>query len=289
MTHVPLTPPRHHRGAPHLRPPPVAQDYFAGEQPHPLVDQQTLRAYVVSGMGIFRDPNAQPIRLHCVDLTPSGSATRGPCGPQNVAGMSPWPVGGVTLPVQLINNNALSPIDYVFAGALVPASASAGSRLIYTAIGPYASAILNGPLGCVMTLSDLTGALLETYCVPKTNAAGGLFNSSIFLAGAPVVAANARGVGLHTAFAISLDAYIYAFDPYNIGNGPLYIVTPFPAGEQGSIATDYMSMSPGGALLFNAWRKDVSECEFLEPRPNAPPPFFFSCLLHLRFLFYFAH
>jgi hypothetical protein len=142
------------------------------------------------------------------------------------------------------------PIQWVFAGSIVPGAGNSVSRLLFsfTLSGSFQP---ENPTGCVMALSPLTGALLDSYCIPRD--LSGAFGVDNFLATAPIVALDARGTGAHTAIVAQFDLIIFAFDPNNLQQGPIYVANPLKAGAADSVATDFLSMTQGGTLIVPAW------------------------------------
>lgn len=188
----------------------------------------------------------RPAVLYCVRGT--GSSRGQACPGFADAGRGPgvdipnlWTAVGETTPF---------PIQWVFAGSIVPGAGNVVSRLLFT-FTLSGSFQPENPTGCIMALSPATGALLDSYCIPRD--LSGAFGVDNFLATAPVVALDARGTGAHTAIVSQFDLMIFAFDPSNLKQGPLYVANPLKAGAADSVATDFLSMTAGGTLIIPAW------------------------------------
>ena len=101
--------------------------------------------------------------------------------------------------------------------------------------------------------------MLDYYCIPRDM--NSYFANTNYLATAPIVAKDARGVGAHTALVAQFDIIIFAFDPMNLQQGPLYAVDPFQdAGkEAATISTDYLALSAGGSVICQGWDDTKNE------------------------------
>ena len=209
-------------------------------QANPTVDPWTKNVYWVG----LKDTK-RPAILYCVRGT--GALAGQACAGFADTGKGPgvdiknlWGPGGAFL----------FPIQWVFAGSIVPNGNAVGRLLFtFTLQGNYE---LQAPTGCIMALSPTTGALLDSYCVARDTA--GVFGVDNFLATAPIVALDARGVGAHTAVVAQFDMVLLAFDPSNLAAGPLYAAAPLvAAGAADSVASDFLSMTAGGTVLIPSW------------------------------------
>ena len=129
------------------------------------------------------------------------------------------------------------------------ADSSALAGLVYaidTSIGP-------DPIsGCLVIISPTSRAVTQSVCYSRASIV-----AVQHFASAPIVAIDARGPGLHTILIAEFDYSISAFDPANLAAGPLFRVNPMPAGKTGTIACDYMTMTPGGSLVMTGWYEEV--------------------------------
>ncbi len=162
-----------------------------------------------------------------------------------------------------------SPAEWIYSGAiLMNSDSTAVARLLYSF--PLAPGT-NEPVGCIMAISPANGQIVDIYCVPRDNSVPEA--GANFIATAPLVAMNARGQGLHTAYVGQFDSTIYAFDPTNLAVGPIYTFSPATVVIQATMATDFLTMTAGGTLLFPVWEDDDGEYAVLAlPNVNAIPP-----------------
>lgn len=215
-------------------------------QANPTVDPWTKRVYWVG----LKDP-VRPAVLYCV----LGAGAQAGQACPGFAGTGKGPGVDIKNLWQAAGQSSPFPIQWVFAGSIVPAGNAVGRLLFsFTLSGNYQ---MEAATGCIMALSPASGALLDSYCVPRDPA--GVYGVDNFLATAPIVALDARGVGAHTAIVSQFDMITLAFDPNNLAAGPLYAATPLPAGNADSVASDFLSMTAGGTLLIPAWNDDDAD------------------------------
>ena len=102
-------------------------------------------------------------------------------------------------------------------------------------------------------LSSADGSMLDYYCIPRDMSS--YFDETNYLATSPIVAKDARGAGQHTALVAQFDIIVFAFDPMNLKQGPLYAVDPFQDSgkEAATISTDYLALTAGGSVVCQGW------------------------------------
>lgn len=218
------------------------------DQPNPLVDPYTKYVYWIGTHGSSAQGDT-PVMIYCAQGA-AGSAQGTPC--------PGWPSNGngVTLPSAVQYGGRSWTVEWVFAGAILPDTVNAKvARLLYTftTSGDFNEA---NPTGCVMAVDPGTGAMIETYCIQRDP--NGLFPITNFLATSPIVAMNARGQGAHTLVVGQYDCIFFAFDPYNLAAGPLYMADPLAPTDRATISSDFLSMTSGGTIIFQGWRDDTN-------------------------------
>jgi hypothetical protein len=223
----------------------TAQGFTDIDQPHPLMDPFTGNLYLIGFNG--------PLTIYCFYRTTGGHCAY------------PWSDTGVSIADSFDGFVA----SWVYAGAIViNPNGNSVDRLIYTF--PLLLST-NEPVGCIMAVAPKTGYVLDTYCIPRDP--NDFLSSTNFVATAPLVALNARGQGAHTVYVGQFDATIFAFDPYNLAQGPLYRARPDRIKQEATIATDFLTMTSGGTLLFPVWEDDDGLYGVVAiPNINAIPP-----------------
>lgn len=105
--------------------------------------------------------------------------------------------------------------------------------------------------------------MLDSYCIPRD--VSSFFYETNYLATSPIVAKDARGAGQHTVLVAQFDIIVFAFDPMNLEQGPLYAVDPFQdAGkEAATVSTDYLALTTGGTVIFQGWDDTKNEYTIL--------------------------
>jgi hypothetical protein len=117
---------------------------------------------------------------------------------------------------------------------------------IDTSIGP-------DPIsGCLIIISPSSRSITQSVCYSRAS-----IIAVQHFAAAPIVAVDARGVGLHTILVAEFDFTVSAFDPSNLAAGPLYRINPLLPGTAATVSCDYMAMTAGGSLVLNGWRDDT--------------------------------
>lgn len=216
------------------------------DQPHPLVDFHSGHIYAIAFEG--QSPDAK-ISIYCFMR-----ATGFSCA-------SPWSDNGIQLQDSFGGFNP----GWIFAGSVVlSADRTKTVRLLYSF--PLAVAAGNEPTGCIIAIDPATGALVDSYCVPRDTTSP--IVDDLFITTGPLVALNARGDGHDVAYVAQFDGTVFAFDPTNLAQGPIAVIRPASFGTSAAtVSSDYLSMTSGGALLFPTW-DDVSSKYAIVAIPN---------------------
>ena len=215
----------------------------SSDQPPPLIDVANNRVFAME------HPLANDqTRLVCINIADGTSC-------DNYGDTGVVIADAFTLP-----DGSKYNISWIYSGASVQTSTSI-TRLIYSVDLNIDFSSPAEPTGCLIAIDPTFGTELDYYCIPRDPSS--FYATFNYLASAPLVAKNARGMNKHTVYVALGDLTIYAFDPMNLASGPLFSVLPtstrksggkaLPTGKTATFASDFLAMDPSGTLLMTYW------------------------------------
>jgi len=208
------------------------QVYTDVNQPHPLYDPFGRRIFAMAFEGEGSD---YKIAIYCYYTTGTSCSY-------------PWSDQGMPITDSFNGFQTL----FIYAGAMLMNSDETGiDRLLYSFPLMIAS---NEPVGCIIAIDPNRGVVVDSYCIPRDPSS--VIAADNFVSTGPLVAMNARGQGMHNVYVGLFDSTIVALDPYNLAGGILFQVGPTTVAVEATIATDYLSMTAGGTLVFPVWVDD---------------------------------